>query len=136
MFKKIFVNLPVKDLSKSIKFFKELGFGFNPKFTDENAGCMIIEENIFAMLLVEKFFKNFVKDDISDAKKSTEVLIAVSFDKREKVDKIVNLAVKLGGIEYRGAQDHKWMYGRSFQDLDGHVWEIFHMDESKMPKSG
>lgn len=134
MFKEIFVNLPVKDLNKSIKFFKELGFNFNLKFTDENAGCMIIGENIFAMLLVEKFFKSFVKDEISDAKKSTEVLLAVSLDKREKVDKIVNLAVKLGGIEYRKAQDHGWMYGRSFQDLDGHVWEIFHMDESKMPK--
>lgn len=131
--KQIFVNLPVKDLNKTIDFFTKLGFGFNPKFTDENATCMIIGENIFAMLLVEKFFKTFIpKKEISDPKKHTEVLVALSFERRAKVDEIIKKAVAAGGKEYRCTQDSGWMYGRAFEDPDGHIWEIFHMDESGM----
>ena len=132
--KQIFVNLPVKDLNKTIDFFKELGFEFNPKFTDANATCMIVGENTFAMLLVEKFFKTFIKKDISNAHKTTEVLIALSFDNKEEVDSLVNKAVSAGGKEPKDAQDHGWMYTRTFEDLDGHIWEILYMDESKMPK--
>jgi len=134
MTKQIFVNLPVKDLNKTIKFFSKIGFKFNPQFTDENATCMIIGENIFAMLLVEKFFKTFIKKEIADTTKSTEVLLGISVDSKKEVDEMVQKAVKAGGKEPREAQDHGWMYGRSFEDLDGHIWEVFHMDENKMPK--
>ena len=134
MAKQIFVNLPVKDLNKTIEFFTKLGFKFNPQFTDENATCMIIGENIFAMLLVEKFFKSFIKKEICDAKKSTEVLLALHVDGKNQVDEMIAKAIKAGGAEPRQAQDHGWMYGRSFEDINGHIWEVFHMDMGKMPE--
>ena len=134
MVKQIFVNLPVKDLSKIIRFFTKLGFKFNPQFTDANATYMIIGKDMFAMLLVEKFFKTFIKKEICDAKKSTEVLVALSVGSREEVDTMVKRALAAGGIEPRKPQDHGWMYGRAFEDLDGHIWEVFYMDESKMPE--
>lgn len=132
---KIFVNLPVKDLKKSISFFTQLGFNFNPQFTDEQATCMIISENIFAMLLVEERFKDFTKKPISDAKKSTEVLLALDAKSREDVDTMIKNAVKAGGSTYADPQDHGWMYGHSFADLDGHQWEILYMDESAIPQN-
>src|SRR5574341_1896680 len=135
MTRQIFVNLPVKDLNKTIEFFTKLGFTFNPQFTDDNATCMIIGENIFAMLLVEKFFKNFIPTkEICDAKKNTEVLVALSAESRKKVDEMIDKAIAAGGSEYRNAEDYGWMYGRSFEDIDGHIWEVFYMDESKMPE--
>lgn len=132
---KIFVNLPVKDLKKSIHFFTQLGFNFNPQFTDEQATCMIIGENIFAMLLVEERFKDFTKKPISDAKKSTEVLLALDANSREDVDTMIKNAVKAGGSTYADPQDHGWMYGHSFADLDGHQWEILYMDESAITQN-
>ena len=135
MSKNIFVNLPVKDLSKSMEFFTKLGFKFNPQFTDDKAACMIIGENIYAMLLLEKFFKTFTKKEISNAKKSTEVLIAVDTESKEKVDEMINKAVKAGGSIYNKPQDHVWMYGHSFADLDGHQWEVLYMDEDAIPKN-
>ncbi len=131
---KIFVNLPVKDLKRSIDFFTKLGFTFNPVFTDETATCMIISENIFAMLLTEKRFKDFTKKEISDATKTTEVLIALDAESRDKVIEMVTTAVKSGGSVYMDAADHGWMYQHSFADPDGHQWEILFMDESKMPE--
>ncbi|CAM4208699.1 VOC family protein [Paenibacillus alkaliterrae] len=127
---KIFVNLPVKDLKKSVDFFTLVGFEFNAQFTDENATCMIISENIFAMLLVEDYFKTFTKKDIVDATKSTEVIVALSTDSREKVDELVNKALTAGGKPSKEPIDHGFMYGWSFQDIDGHLWELFYMDES------
>ena len=124
----IFVNLPVKDLDKSIAFFTALGYTFNPQFTDANATCMIISENIFTMLLVEPFFKGFTDKEIVNAHKSTEVLMGLSADSRAGVDDLVNKAVAAGGIEPRPAQDHGFMYSRNFSDLDGHIWEIFWMN--------
>ena len=124
----IFVNLPVKDLDKSIAFFTALGYTFNPQFTDANATCMIISENIFTMLLVEPFFKGFTDKEIVNAHKSTEVLMGLSADSRAGVDDLVNKAVAAGGIEPRAAQDHGFMYSRNFSDLDGHMWEIFWMN--------
>lgn len=135
MVKQIFVNLPVKDLDKTIEFFTKLGFKFNPKFTDQNATCMIVSDNIFAMLLVEKFFKTFIKKEICDAKKSTEVLLALAVESRDEVDEMMTDAIKAGGSESRAPQDHGWMYGRSFEDINGHIWEVFYMDESKMPSN-
>jgi len=131
--KQIFLNLPVKDLRRSIDFFTALGFTFNPQFTNENATCMVIGENIFAMLLVEKFFKTFIQKELSDASKTTEVLTAISVDSRAKVDELANKALQSGGSPNMEAQDHGWMYSRSFQDPDGHIWEILYMDESQLP---
>ena len=135
MSKNIFVNLPVRDLNKSMDFFSKLGFTFNPQFTDDKAACMIIGENIYAMLLLEQFLKTFTKKEISDAKKSTEVLIAIDTETREKVDEMINKAVKAGGSIYNKPQDHGWMYGHSFADLDGHQWEVLYMDEDAIPKN-
>ena len=129
---KIFVNLPAKDLNKTIEFFTKLGFKFNPQFTDENATCMIVGEDIFVMLLVEKFFKTFTKKKICDTSKNTEVIVALSVEGREKVDQMINKAIEAGGRESREPQDHGWMYGRSFEDINGHIWEIIYMDESAL----
>lgn len=131
---KIFVNLPVKDLKKSIDFFTSLGFTFNPQFTDETATCMIIADNIFAMLLTEARFKDFTKKSISDATKTTEVLLALDAESREAVDAMIKKAVKAGGATYTDPVDHGWMYIHSFADLDGHQWEIAYMNESALPK--
>ncbi len=127
---KIFVNLPVKDLNKSIDFFAKLGYEFNPQFTDENATCMIVSEDIFVMLLVEKFFKTFTPREICDTSKNTEVLVALSFESRAEVDAMVAKAIAAGGNTYKEPQDHGFMYQHGFQDLDGHLWEIFFMEES------
>lgn len=133
MINQIFVNLPVKDLNRTIDFFTKLGFTFNPQFTDENATCMIIGENIFAMLLVEKFFNTFTKKQISDATKNAEVIVALSVDSRERVDDIIRKAMDAGASASTDKQDHGWMYSNGFQDLDGHLWEVFYMDENAIP---
>ena len=133
MITNIFVNLPVKDLKKTVEFFTKLGFTFNPQFTDENATCMIVGKDIFVMLLVEKF-KTFTKKEISDVSKNTEVIVAVSTQSREEVDQMMEKVVGAGGKESRDPQDHGWMYGRSFEDFDGHLWEIFYMDETAIKK--
>ncbi|MFH6970915.1 VOC family protein [Flavobacterium petrolei] len=134
MASKIFLNLAVKDLKKSIDFFTTLGFSFNPQFTDEHATCMIIGENIFAMLVTEQRFKDFTKKEICNAHKNTEVLIAIDAASREKVDEMVKTAVDAGGSIYMEPQDYGWMYGHSFADLDGHQWEIMYMDENAIPQ--
>ncbi|MEJ7738430.1 MAG: VOC family protein [Chitinophagaceae bacterium] len=129
---KIFVNLPVKNLDKSVEFFTKLGFTFNPQFTNEKATCMIIGEDIFVMLLVEDFFKTFTKKQIVDATTSTESIICLSADSREQVDELVNKALQAGGTTPNEKQDQGFMYGHGFQDLDGHLWEVMYMDMSAM----
>lgn len=124
----IFVNLPVKDLSKSIDFFTKLGFSFNPQFTDETAACMVITEDIYAMLLTHAKFKEFTSKEIADANKTTEVLTCLSFDSKEKVNEIADNAINNGGAEARPAMDYGFMFGRSFSDPDGHIWEAIWMD--------
>lgn len=132
---KIFINLAVKDLKKAMDFFAGLGFAFNPRFTDDNAACLVISEEIYAMLLVETFFKSFIPGkEICDSKKSSEALIAISVDSREEVDSMIKKVVAAGGSEYRQAQEYGGMYGRAFQDLDGHIWEIFYADLNLMPE--
>lgn len=126
----IFVNLPVNNLKQSIKFFTQLGFQFNPQFTDETATCMIVSENIFVMLLTHEKFKMFTPNAICDATKSTEVLVCLSTESRAKVDEIVHQAVAAGGTTYSKSQDHGFMYGHGFQDLDGHIWELTYMEPS------
>jgi predicted lactoylglutathione lyase len=130
---KIFINLPVKDLDKSVSFFTNLGYSFNPQFTDEKATCMIISDNIFVMLLTETYFQTFTKKKICDAKTSTEMLIALDSNSREEVQRMVEKAKELGATIYSEPQDHSWMYQHSFADLDGHQWELVYMDVSQMP---
>lgn len=131
---KIFVNLPVKDLKRSIDFFTHLGFSFNQQFTDDKAACLVINDgSIYAMLLTEPMFKTFTKKEIADASKTTEVLIAIDADSREQVDELVKKAVEAGGSIYSEPADHGWMYQHSFADPDGHQWEVLYMDESKLP---
>lgn len=130
---KIFVNLPVKDLQQSINFFTQLGFTFNPQFTDEKAACMIIGDNIFAMLITEERFRDFTRKPICNAHQSTEVLLAVDVESKEKVDELVKKAVDAGGFTYADPKDYGWMYYHSFVDLDGHQWELMFLDESAVP---
>jgi uncharacterized protein len=132
---KIFVNLPVKDLKRSMAFFEKLGFRFNPQFTDETAACMVITDDIYAMLLTHPKFKQFTKKHIADAHKTTEVLTCLTFDSKDKINEIVDKAIAAGGTEARDAQDYGFMYGRSFNDLDGHIWEIIWMDPSHIQQS-
>jgi len=129
MHDQIFVNLPIKDLPRSVKFFESLGYTFNPQFTDENATCMVLGENLFAMLLVESYFRTFTDKDVGDAHRTKEVLLAVPVANREAVDALVDKALAAGAKEPRPAQDHGFMYQRSYDDLDGHTWEVFHMSE-------
>ena len=131
--KKIFVNLPVKDVARSKEFFTKLGYTINPKFSDDKALCVVISENIFAMMLREDYFKTFTKKDLGNAKKTTEVLIALDADSKDEVINIVKKAKDLGGGIYAEPQDHGWMYQHSFEDLDGHQWEHIYMDQSKLP---
>jgi predicted lactoylglutathione lyase len=126
----IFVNLPIKDLNKTVDFFTKLGFEFNPQFTDEKATCMIIGPNIFAMLLVEEYFQTFIDKEISDPSKTTEVILALSAESREQVDEIVNKALAAGGKPAKDPIDHGFMYSWSFQDIDDHLWELVYMDPS------
>lgn len=130
---KIYLNLPVKDLNRSIDFFTKLGFTFNPQFTDETATCMIISDTIYVMLITEMRFKEFTGKEIIDAHKSVEMIAALSAESKEAVDEIVNKAVAAGAKEPRPAQDYGWMYYRHFEDLDGHAWEVLHMDMSRFP---
>jgi len=124
----IFVNLPVRDLEASKTFFAALGYTFNPTFTDANAACMIISDSIFVMLLVESFFRGFTPQPICDARQQTEVITCLSATSRTAVDALVDKALKAGASEPMPARDYGFMYQRGFQDLDGHLWEIAHMD--------
>jgi predicted lactoylglutathione lyase len=124
---KIFINLPVKDLNRSKTFFAALGYTFNPQFTDETAACMIISDDIYAMLLTEAKFKEFTPKAICDATKSTEVLICLSCESRDQVNNMVRQAVAAGGSTFADHKDYGFMYQYGFQDLDGHLWELIYM---------
>jgi uncharacterized protein len=126
----IFVNLPVKDLDASKRFFDELGFSLDEKFSDDTAACLIIDENIFAMLLTEPKFREFINGEIADPS-TTETLLALSADSREDVDRLADKALASGGREWKPPVEQGPMYSRSFQDPDGHVWEVMHMDMSQ-----
>lgn len=125
----IFVNLPVKDLNASTAFFTELGFEFNPEFSDDRAACMIVDENIFVMLLVEDRFRDFINGEIADATSTTEAITCLSSDSKEQIDETVAKAIAAGGKSWKPTMDEGPMYGGSFQDLDGHVWELMHMEQ-------
>jgi hypothetical protein len=130
---RIFVNLPVRDLDRSMAFFRHLGFDFNPHFTDETAACMVVSDTIFAMLLTHPKFREFTPNPICDATTATEVLIALSRDNREDVDAMIRAAVEAGGTTFGPPRDYGFMYQHSFRDPDGHIWELFYMDPSAVP---
>lgn len=132
MARMIFVNLPVKDLDRAKRFFTELGFTLNPQFSDDKAACFVIEENIFAMLLVEDFFGTFLTGGIADPEKGTEVLLALSCDSRQQVDDTLARALAAGARPWRPVMDQHPMYGASFADPDGHVWELVYMDPAAL----
>ena len=127
---KIFVNLPVKDLGRSVEFFTKLGFSFDQQFTDETATCMIVSDDIFVMLLTEEKFQTFTPKKICDAGKFTEVLVCLSLESRANLEEMVAKAVAGGGSTYNEPQDHGFMYAHGFQDLDGHIWELIYMEST------
>jgi predicted lactoylglutathione lyase len=132
----IFVNLPVKDLDRSKAFYTELGYTINEQFTDENAASVVISDTIYAMLLTEPFFKTFTTKEIADASTSTEAIIALSAGSRREVDELADKALAAGGSPSRDPQDEGFMYARSFEDPDGHLWEVIWMDVEAMQAQG
>jgi uncharacterized protein len=128
--RKLFVNIPVRDLQRSIDFFEALDFTFNKQFTDATATCMLVGEDAYFMLLTPDKFKNFSRRPVGDARKETNALFTISVNSRDEVDAIVKKALAAGGSRAAEPQDHGFMYGWSFYDLDGHHWEVFWMDPS------
>ncbi len=131
--RQLFVNLAVENLDRTIAFFTALGFGFNPKFTNENATCLVISEHIQVMLLTKPFFAGFTKKPVADARAATETLLAISCESREEVDTMMAKAVAAGAATPMEIKDYGFMYQHGFEDLDGHQWEVFWMDEAAMP---
>lgn len=127
MCRKIFVNLPVKQLARSVDFFTALGFRFDPQFSNDKGTCMVVADNIFVMLLVDTYFQTFTDRRIADARAQTEVLLCLSCGNDQEVDDLVARAVAAGGRAHRSPQDQGFMYGHGFEDPDGHVWELVHM---------
>ena len=134
MARQLFVNLPVKDLAKTVEFFTALGFSFNPDFTDENATCMIVNDGASVMLLVESYFKTFTSKSVAATAGTAEVIMSFSLESREAVDEVIRTALTSGGTASEEAQDYGFMYTHSFQDPDGHLWEVFWMDPAGPPK--
>jgi predicted lactoylglutathione lyase/ABC-type transporter Mla MlaB component len=132
--RKIFVNLAVQDLDRSVDFFKQLGFEFDPRFTDETATCMIVSDEAFVMLLLQDRFKDFTKKDLADPTAQTEAILGLSADSRAQVDELAEKALAAGGSPANDPIDMDFMYGRSFQDPDGHLWELIWMDMSAVPE--
>ena len=131
---KVFINFAVKDLKKSIEFFTKVGYTFNPRYTDETGTCMVISEHIYAMLLTESRFKDFTNKELVNAKTTLEVMNSFSCDSRDAVDSIFRKGIDAGGKESAPTQDHGFMYAREFEDLDGHIWSYFWMDENAIPQ--
>lgn len=134
MNQQIYVNLPVRDLPASRKFFDALGYSFNPDFSNDKGACMIVSEDIYVMLLTEEFFATFTKKPVADAHKSTEMLICLSAKSRADVDATIAKVSKAGGSITGEPQDYGFMYGRGFADLDGHQWEVMYMEPGGKPE--
>lgn len=133
--RQLFVNLPVADLNRAVDFFAALGFSFNPQFTDDKAACLVVSEQIQVMLLARPFFAGFTKKPVADARAATEVLLALSCETRDEVDALVAKAVAAGATTPIESRDHGVMYQHGFEDLDGHQWEVFWMDEAAMSEA-
>jgi uncharacterized protein len=132
MNRKLFVNLAVEDLGRSVDFFTKLGFSFDPRFTDDTATCMIVGEDAFVMLLVKSRFADFATKDVVDSSQQTEAILALSAGSKEEVDELVQTALDAGGSPASDPMDFGFMYGHSFRDPDGHHWETFFMDPSAL----
>ena len=130
----IFINLPVKELEKSLNFYTKMGFTNNPQFSDDTAKCMVFSEEIFVMLITHDRFKTFITKPITDVSKTTSALLSISVESLDKVNEISNNAISAGGKEPIEAKDYGFMQQRTIEDLDGHIWEIFYMDISKFPQ--
>lgn len=130
----IFINLPVKDLAKSMDFYTQIGFTNNPQFTDETAACMVISDEIFVMLLTHDKFKQFITKEIADTTKTTAVINSLSLESVAKMNEMMTKVLAAGGNEYAEVKDYGFMQQRSFEDVDGHCWEVFYMDMSQLPK--
>lgn len=130
MKKSIFINLPVENLDKTVEFFTKLGYIFNKQFTNESGTCMIVEENIFVMFLVESFFKTFTSKELIDRKTQVGQLLSINMESREAVDNFVEIALSIGGTLSSEVKDYGFMYQKSFDDINGHTWEVFWMDEN------
>ena len=128
MAKRLFVNLPIKDVRQSRSFFESLGFNFNPQFSDDKALCLILGDNFYGMLLKEEFFQTFTPKPLSLGKHNTEVLLSLQVNTKDEVNQMLDKAIKLGAQEYNPPTDNGFMYLRVFEDLDGHQWEISWMD--------
>ena len=126
--RKLFVNLAVDDLGRSIDFFTKLGFSFDERFTDESATSMLVGEDAYVMLLVRPRFQDFTKKEIVDSTRQTEAILALSAESREDVDDLADKALANGGSPANDPMEMDFMYGRSFHDPDGHLWEVFWMD--------
>lgn len=130
----IFINLPVKDLAKAMDFYTKIGFTNNPQFTDETAACMVFSEEIYVMLLTFPRFKDFIRKEIADTTKTTGVINSLSMESVAKMNEMADNALKAGGTEPTEPKDYGFMQQRSFEDPDGHFWEVFYMDMSQFPK--
>jgi predicted lactoylglutathione lyase len=130
---KVFINLPVQDINTSLKFFTHLGFSFDQRFSSPDTLCMIVTEHVYVMLLEQARFSTFTPKSISDSRKHTEVLIGLDAVGREEVDQLVRKAVEAGGSIYADPIDHGFVYSHSFEDPDGHQWEIVYMDMGQIP---
>jgi predicted lactoylglutathione lyase/uncharacterized protein YbaA (DUF1428 family) len=135
MKQRIFVNLPVRDLDRSKEFFARLGFGFDPRFTDDDGACMVVSDTIFVMLLTHEKFREFTPNPVCDASESTEAIVCLTCESREAVDEMVRKAVAAGGKTYKNHLDQGFMYGHGFQDLDGHIWELMWMAPAALEES-
>ncbi|MFC3813868.1 VOC family protein [Lysobacter sp. GCM10012299] len=133
MASQIFLNLPVKDLDRSVDFFEKLGYSFNPDFTNEKGACMVVTDDIYVMLLTEAFFQTFTRKPVHDATKGTEAIVCLTLDSSNAVDAIVAKAVAAGAKTHFDASDEGFMYGHGFEDLDGHLWEFVHMKPDAVP---
>ena len=131
---KVFINLPVADLQQSIGFYTTIGFTNNPQFSDATAACMVLTEEIYVMLLTHDKFNQFITKEIGDSHKTTSVINCLSVNSTEEVNTMTENALKAGGKEPMAARDYGFMQQRSFEDLDGHLWDVLHMDMAKFPQ--
>lgn len=131
----IFINLPVKNLKQSMAFYDSIGFKNNPQFTDDTAACMVLSDSIFVMLLTHDKFRHFTPKTIIDARKTAGVINALAVGSNSELNEFMKKAIEAGANEYREPEDYGFMQQRSFEDLDGHNWEVFYMDMSKFPQT-
>lgn len=133
MTKQIFINLAVKNLQQSMDFYSALGFANNPQFSDDTAKCMVWSDNIYVMLITHEKFSAFTAKPIADTKTTIAGLFSLSMDSLEEVHNLMENGIKAGGIEPNELRDYGFMQQRTIEDFDGHTWEIFYMDMSKIP---